>query len=556
MNKLDRNQKTLLIVILVVSFISVSTRLVNVEPINNYSVIRFYIGAMPYLYILFYAVWAVSIHNRILQSQVRRYMIYIALLMILWMGIRTIKYEFLTDKDYIRYFWYLYYIPILFIPLFTRVSTFFINKPENYLLSKKIKSFIKILYVIPSVLFLLIITNDYHQLAFKFNISLQNTNNGYYSHGIVYILSMIWVGICTFVSLIAIIRNTRVEKTKKRIWLPLIPLFILIIYCSLYLISYETVKLIFGDLASVCCLLVVAIFEALIQSRLIPSNINYKDILKLSSINTIIVDDTYRRYFTSFDAKNIALDTAIAAENKPQIVEERYKLSSYKIKGGRVLWLEDISEILSILDKLEKTQVQLKEEISIVRENFETEERIHKLNEKNKIYDKLYKEISPQVILIKTLLNKLDSVNNENERRILLKKLLGVGTYTKRRSNLVFLCSNRRSLPIKELELSIQEMVDILNLIGINAASYIPINCEISTTCIMNFYDLMEAVIEKSFASLEGFLVRIYEKSDEIFMNIIVKTNEDLSTFRSDNIDVYKDDEGNINLTISSKEER
>lgn len=37
--------------------------------------------------------------------------------MLIWLTLRTLKYEVVTDMTVARYLWYLYYLPIIFIPL-------------------------------------------------------------------------------------------------------------------------------------------------------------------------------------------------------------------------------------------------------------------------------------------------------------------------------------------------------------------------------------------------------------------------------------------------------
>ena len=63
--------------------------------------------------------WCVSIRNRILNKQIRMYLILVGLLMIFWLTVRIAKWRFLAVTDPLgRYFWYAYYIPMILIPLF------------------------------------------------------------------------------------------------------------------------------------------------------------------------------------------------------------------------------------------------------------------------------------------------------------------------------------------------------------------------------------------------------------------------------------------------------
>ena len=65
-----------------------------------------YIGLMMW--------WGVSLWQRIVQTQVRRYLAATAALCVFWLSIRTVKFFFAATPAAIRYLWYGYYVPMLF----------------------------------------------------------------------------------------------------------------------------------------------------------------------------------------------------------------------------------------------------------------------------------------------------------------------------------------------------------------------------------------------------------------------------------------------------------
>ena len=85
---------------------------------------KFYILIVPggiarsLIYIVFYIGWGISVSKRIVQVQVRHYLIAVSGLMVFWFVIRSMRYYFITDIGIARQLWYLYYLPMLFIPLF------------------------------------------------------------------------------------------------------------------------------------------------------------------------------------------------------------------------------------------------------------------------------------------------------------------------------------------------------------------------------------------------------------------------------------------------------
>ena len=66
------------------------------------------------LYVFLFSVWCYSLWIRIVQTQVRRYLVAISVLMVLWMLLRSIKFS-IENTDAERWLWYFYYFPMLFI---------------------------------------------------------------------------------------------------------------------------------------------------------------------------------------------------------------------------------------------------------------------------------------------------------------------------------------------------------------------------------------------------------------------------------------------------------
>ena len=87
---------------------------------------------MPYsgflrtvLYNILIFSWAVSVWWRILHAQTRRCLLGAAALMLFWLDIRLIRYDFAQTPEMLRRLWYAYYIPMLLIPTLALYTLFF-----------------------------------------------------------------------------------------------------------------------------------------------------------------------------------------------------------------------------------------------------------------------------------------------------------------------------------------------------------------------------------------------------------------------------------------------
>ena len=116
------------------------------------------------IYIGLFAAWGVSTRSRIIQPQVRSYLTAIAALMVFWVTVRSIRYLLAQDPWVLRHLWYLYYLPMLFIPFLAVFVAMSLGRPESFRLPK----WTKLLYIPTAALLLLVLTNDLHQLVFVF----------------------------------------------------------------------------------------------------------------------------------------------------------------------------------------------------------------------------------------------------------------------------------------------------------------------------------------------------------------------------------------------------
>ena len=162
------------------------------------------------IYITLYIGWGISVSKRIIQIQVRHYMVSVSGLMVFWFVIRSIKYFFITDIGIIRQLWYWFYLPMLFIPLFSLFVAISLGKPANAKLSKTLL----LLLYIPTVLcLLLVLTNDLHQLVFDFMEGKAWTdNNMNYAFGYFFVLG--WDILCALAAFIIMLIKCRLSQKK------------------------------------------------------------------------------------------------------------------------------------------------------------------------------------------------------------------------------------------------------------------------------------------------------------------------------------------------------
>ena len=238
-----------------------------------------YIGLMTW--------WGVSLWQRIVQTQVRRYLAATAAHCVFWLSIRTVKFFFAATPAAIRYLWYGYYVPMLFIPLLCVLVALSLGRPENYRLPK----WTNLLYLPTALLLLQVLTNGLQQLVFVFPTDAAawlDTDHGY---GVGNFIVMGWIALGMVTAIITMLLKCRIPHTKITLGPPFVPVALAALYSVLYISRIPWIELLAGDMTVVQCLLLAVGSESCIRCGLIQSNTAYRALFEASTIRAEITDE-------------------------------------------------------------------------------------------------------------------------------------------------------------------------------------------------------------------------------------------------------------------------
>ena len=475
------------------------------------------------IYIALYIGWGISVSKRIIQVQVRHYLIAVSGLMVFWFVIRSMKYHFITNIGIARQLWYLYYLPMLFIPLFSLFVAISLGKPASAKLSKTAL----VLLYIPTVLcLLLVLTNDLHQLVFSFPEGevWTDKNNGY-TFG--YYIVLGWEILCALAAFVIMIIKCRLSYRKK--YLPFLLLACSIVYAFIYVSGVEWMQLIGGDIAAAQCLMFTGILESCIQCGLIQTNTGYQALFEAGSIGAQIVDTDYDTRYASSNAPKLSAEIMRSAESEAAKLDSKTLLRSSKIPGGHVLWQEDITDITALLEKLEENRKTIAESNDVEQENYKTKVKINTVREKNRLYDRLQAQTAHQIELLDQLLTQYEAKPDPDIRRSLLAKAAVIGAYIKRRGNLMFIGEKSNVTDTAELSACLNESFANLELMGVECAIDIPGKNSIDTRDAIRVYDFFEAVTEAAMDDLRFVWLKARSLEDAVIFNLQAESKADLS---------------------------
>ena len=479
-----------------------------------------------FIYIGLYIGWGVSVSKRIVQAQVRRNLIAVAFLNVFWFAVRSMKYYFVSDADFSRNLWYWYYFPMTFIPLIAVFVSMSLGKPEKYRLPK----WTSLLYIPTLLCFLLVVTNDFHQLVFSFpSGEVWTDKNNKYAFG--YCLVIGWEIICAVASFIVMVVKCRLSQRKK--YLPFVLLCICIVYALIYASGVEWMRIIGGDITAVQCLMFTAILESCIQCGLIQTNTGYDSLFEAGTFKAQITDTDYNTRYTSANSPKLSESVMRSAESGDVSLDKTTILKSHPIDGGHVLWLEDISDIAALLKKLEENKETIAESNLLEQENYRTKLKINTLQEKNRLYDLFQDQTAHQIDLLNNLLAQYNTETDREKSRSLLAEIAVIGAYIKRRGNLMFIGEKSETTDTAELSLCLEESFANLELMGVECAIDIPCSNTIFTKDAIRVYDFFEAVTEAAINELHSVWLKARCLADVVIFHLEVECESLLTDLSS-----------------------
>ena len=513
------------------------------------------IGTEPVMYIISHVVvlviylgiltaWSVSVYDRIINRAVRRHLICLVGLMVFWILMRTLRHTvFYHIFPVGQWCWYAYYISMILIPQVFFLAAKYIGKPEGYRLPRK-----WYLMYIPSIVLILgILTNDLHQLAFRFPMG-HKAGWDIYEHTFLYFAAVVWIFACIAAMIAVILKQCRVPGNRKMIWMPIAMLSIGLLYTILYSINSN----IFGfiEVTASLCFIAVAIWESIIKTGLIQSNARYTDLLKQSQLGVLVTDHDGMIHYRSDDVRHLTKEQIRETQKAPVLLENGIRVSGSRIRGGRVLWQEDISELLDVLEELKELHRELADANAVSMQNYKMDKKIRILTERNRLHDELHRQTAPQIDKMNHWLQELSETTDAEEKKDLLRHIVVAGAYLKRRNNLILVNEQDGIIKREELRLSVEEMMKNLKLVGIECACTVEYDRDLPANVAMRLFDFYEYVTETTFDSLSSLLARFFFRDGCYYACIDAVCMQDLTRLQTEEISVSMVEENCYTISL------
>lgn len=440
------------------------------------------------------AYWTASVLSRVFDKSIRFGVTVAIALTGMILFIRFLKYHVFYDATSTRYLWYSYYVPQCLAPAVMLITLSAMGRKDERFPKK-----LFLLFVPAALLILLVFTNDLHQQVFSFPKGLKYSNQIYnWEWG--YYLILCWIALLYLAIGGVLFVKCRISQCRKKAWIPLI----LLVACFALCVLREVFDPSFIRMPETVVFSVVVVFESLIRTGFIPSNVHHEELFYLSDVSASIADKNLNVVLSSQNAPKITKQQALAAQDGTELSKDLV-LRSKKIRGGEVFWTEDFSVINKINLSLAEINQTLSEEGDLIAAENKLKQQRSKIEEQNNLYKGIFDVFRPHVAKIQQIFGNAQS-QEEKDEALRLAVLFGV--YLKRRSNLAMLANNGQA-QLSELLFAMRESVDALSFYGV-AASVVCNGEGVFPIEQLTFaYEFFEDCVEYALPNLSACLVRL-----------------------------------------------
>ena len=492
-----------------------------------------------FVYLMLLAVWWSAIYSRVVQRNMRVFLLAEHFIMLLWIIIRFIQATLIYHDIYLsRISGYLVSIPLVFLPLFGLYASFGLGRGEDYRISRKWYCFL-----IPAgIIVSLMLTNESHHFVFRQFENEVQPNLYYHPNAGIFIL-LLWSLSILIARIFLIYRISRKLKASHSYSaVPfLIAVFVLIFnipyFYSSFVVIYELI-----EYSVFLFFLEVMIWESCIIIGMVPVNSHYEDVFDLSTVAMHIVDEDGHNYLKSSCASEISSEIFnLLKQQQVVLTPEGQELHLHTIRGGYCIWQNDVSQTIAIIKELHKSTEKLEYEGELLRQELKVRSDETTVKEQNRIYNQLTDDIGGQLLLLRNLLGKRESVI---DKVVLFREICLIGTYIKRRCNLRLIAQSDGKIPNKELALCYTELAGCLQQMEVKTDVFWNTTNDLASEFAIFSVDIFELLLEYERFNLHS--IRITFETDTYFSIQVQKRNgisrqlpvDELQRIKRENYDV------------------
>lgn len=456
------------------------------------------------IYIGLLLFWLESVGTRLPISRARTDVLWIVGLMICWLLIRIVNYDYNNGTLIVRYLCYAYWTPQMLIPALFLCLSLRIRQGGGQQSCRSLA-----LVLLPgAILALLAWTSDLHRLIYRPNVPISafRVETGTYGYGPAFWLMMAWMGLAAAAGVILLLRETGRRSPRAIRWLlGLVGLWIGLTLQTLLVQDRKLIPFRVFGMPEINIFCMLGFLEICIRGRLIPTNENYPGFFSRLQLPALITDRELRPAYGAARGPDTDREGLEKALRSPLTLTEDLTLSSSPVQGGCVFYVTDRSAIRRAREELSEANELLEQENDLIRAETEQRERDAYLQSRHRIYHEIARKLYPCQKRISQLLEGAAPGSPDFRARIAMSCVLNA--YVKRKTNLLLLDAEQETVSGRELFLALQESARYLTLAGLQTTVAQPEEGQYRPDLAIGIYDAFQALAEQLLGRVSSMMV-------------------------------------------------
>ena len=433
--------------------------------------------------------WALTIRTRVTDRRLRRLILCTAGSLLLFLIVQLIRGNLIFgDPVLARYCWYSYYIPYIGTPLFIFLCALAVYRPQG----RPLPRWAWAVAAAAAVLALCALTNDLHQLTFRFPGGVFRDTDDYRPGPFFWVYFACYGLLLLTGFLVSVVKAGRIRRGLSFL-LPTVPALLLGAWMVLNLLHVAPaiggVKL---WVESECFAFGIAAYlECCIQIGLIPANTGYGPLFSRLELSAVILDRAEKPVYRS------------GGLAWPFPERESLTVGRQAVGGGSVVWATDVSAVLKLNRRVEENARELAQRNAFMKEEGRMKKEMAALDTRNRLYEQITRAVAPELQELEALSREDGPAFPQNLPRICVLTAI-----IKRRSNLELL-SEGGELSLEELDAALQETFEYLRLCGVQTALSVSGSASQPAAAVISAFEHVRAVILAALGGLRVFFVRV-----------------------------------------------
>lgn len=449
--------------------------------------------------------WMGTVLQRILRRDIRRTTVLVGWLVVSWSLLRLFKYQLLVPSHVSRLCWYGYYVYQLAMPLVMLWLAQIVDKPEN---SKRLLRPLwppLAAYILAE---LLVFTNDLHQLVFRFDLSGDWSHDYQYGPGyfVVFLISLAFL----LAAIVLLFRKSRHSRYLGARVFPVLFIAAILSYIMGYLFKIPLAR--DSDYTITICVLAMLFFESFLHTGMIPVNVRYGPLFAAAPLNLQLLDEEGQTVLAANGASPIPKSVwrrLRADMSRPLLRDRDTLLHAAPIRGGMVVWQEDVSALNRVRQEIQTSSARLEAANALLREESEAKRRLLAAEAKAELYDELEREIPRRVSALARLIQSLPQAEDHQRQTAYITLCL---CHIKRRYNLFFLTRQGEPVLGDELGIYLDELAELAGYAGVKVLVRCGLHSQMAVRAASLCYDFcfesLSWAVRENCSTMLGYLER------------------------------------------------